>query len=558
MTTIQLRRGDANWWASANPVLQMGEPGWDSTQKILKVGDGATSWADLPDIVDQDLFDTLYAAIDHNHDSDYAIVDHVHSDYVKSVNNELPDETGNVTITTGEGSGSAPDLIAEGFAKGLWHIAHRGGYLRYPENGIKGYYAAERQGFMLESDVRPTSDGHLVLMHNDTLDATTNLTGAVNGKTLAQVRAGLVDPVNPGLDYDRVPTWHELLELCHSTDSVCLVQNKEATATVRNKMIADITSRNMVNHVIVTSDSITDAAAFAAAGINIAYITGDTATNWQSLWDQGIKFAAINIVNFSTAQVTAIKNIGFKVIGWTTTTYAEATAAIAKGIHGLISDDPWHTAGMYNADSVLELDGGVPTHFAGRNCGDDTQAVKDISTYGFKWSGPKILQRRGSTSIPDVISVELGFAGKTLPTVRFSGRFLSGAAAQDRWFGIAWGLPSTPDQVFDDQPTTVGQSGYTFICRRTGELELWSKNGGVNTLMGSTVAPTPNPTTVVTGTSAWQELELRVTATQFTLENRTTAQSVTVTNSDWRGAGRLYLINRGTDFEFDMERLAFG
>ncbi len=45
---IRVRRGTAAQWAAANPVLLDGERGLDTTNRIEKVGDGATAWADLP------------------------------------------------------------------------------------------------------------------------------------------------------------------------------------------------------------------------------------------------------------------------------------------------------------------------------------------------------------------------------------------------------------------------------------------------------------------------------------------------------------------------------
>jgi hypothetical protein len=48
---FQLRRDNATAWASAlNPVLLAGEPGYDTTNKILKIGDGITTWSLLPSI----------------------------------------------------------------------------------------------------------------------------------------------------------------------------------------------------------------------------------------------------------------------------------------------------------------------------------------------------------------------------------------------------------------------------------------------------------------------------------------------------------------------------
>lgn len=48
--TIRLRRGTAALWAARNPVLQQGEPGYDSTNGTLKVGDGVTAWNALATI----------------------------------------------------------------------------------------------------------------------------------------------------------------------------------------------------------------------------------------------------------------------------------------------------------------------------------------------------------------------------------------------------------------------------------------------------------------------------------------------------------------------------
>lgn len=49
MTTvsIRLRRDTAANWSSANPILEAGQPGFDTTNRILKVGDGATAWNSL-------------------------------------------------------------------------------------------------------------------------------------------------------------------------------------------------------------------------------------------------------------------------------------------------------------------------------------------------------------------------------------------------------------------------------------------------------------------------------------------------------------------------------
>ena len=47
-TDINMRKGTAAAWTSANPVLSAGEPGFETDTKKLKLGDGTTAWNNLP------------------------------------------------------------------------------------------------------------------------------------------------------------------------------------------------------------------------------------------------------------------------------------------------------------------------------------------------------------------------------------------------------------------------------------------------------------------------------------------------------------------------------
>lgn len=46
-TVIKLRRSTAAQWATANPVLGSGEPGFESDTNKLKLGDGTSTWTAL-------------------------------------------------------------------------------------------------------------------------------------------------------------------------------------------------------------------------------------------------------------------------------------------------------------------------------------------------------------------------------------------------------------------------------------------------------------------------------------------------------------------------------
>ena len=47
-TTIRLRRDASSAWVSNNPILALGEPGFETDTRRLKIGDGSTAWNDLP------------------------------------------------------------------------------------------------------------------------------------------------------------------------------------------------------------------------------------------------------------------------------------------------------------------------------------------------------------------------------------------------------------------------------------------------------------------------------------------------------------------------------
>lgn len=63
-TRIQFRRGTASEWAAASTVvLGAGEPGYDITNDILKIGNGVDVWADLTSIITQQDVDNAISSI---------------------------------------------------------------------------------------------------------------------------------------------------------------------------------------------------------------------------------------------------------------------------------------------------------------------------------------------------------------------------------------------------------------------------------------------------------------------------------------------------------------
>ena len=96
-----------------------------------------------------------------------------------------------------------------------WIMAHRGYRARYPENTLVAFQAALDAGVqMIELDVALSRDRKLVVIHDATLERTTNGEGAVSDHTLAQLKqldaGGWFHPRFAG---EHLPELSEVLDL---------------------------------------------------------------------------------------------------------------------------------------------------------------------------------------------------------------------------------------------------------------------------------------------------------------------------------------------------------
>jgi glycerophosphoryl diester phosphodiesterase len=93
-------------------------------------------------------------------------------------------------------------------------VAHRGLLQYAPENTLANFRACLELRLGFEFDVERTQDGHLVCIHDSTVDRTTNGKGKVNQMTLAQIQS--LDAgswFGPEFAGERVPTIEQVLEL---------------------------------------------------------------------------------------------------------------------------------------------------------------------------------------------------------------------------------------------------------------------------------------------------------------------------------------------------------
>lgn len=121
-------------------------------------------------------------------------------------------------------------------------IAHRGGSREVPENTMAAFRHAVSLGMRLvELDVQMTSDGELVVIHDDTVDRTTNGSGPVGTFTLEELKK--LDAGSwfaPQYAREQIPTLREVLDLCTSTGVGVVVEIKhpEMYPQLEEKVVA--------------------------------------------------------------------------------------------------------------------------------------------------------------------------------------------------------------------------------------------------------------------------------------------------------------------------------
>lgn len=97
--------------------------------------------------------------------------------------------------------------------------AHRGDNKNAPENTLPAIaLAVEKRAHQIEFDVQRSSDGHLVIMHDATVDRTTNGSGKIADMTFDQIR--ILDAgswFSEKFAGTQVPTLEEVLELIPHT-----------------------------------------------------------------------------------------------------------------------------------------------------------------------------------------------------------------------------------------------------------------------------------------------------------------------------------------------------
>ena len=133
-------------------------------------------------------------------------------------------------------------------------IAHRGLDETYPENTIIAFKAALEKGMAIEIDVRGTKDEELVVVHDDTVDRTTDGSGSVANMTLVELKA-----LDAGswwgeeFSGERIPTLMETFDAVQqygTAETTLIIEMKTLDPGCINKICEGLAQRGLLGSTV--------------------------------------------------------------------------------------------------------------------------------------------------------------------------------------------------------------------------------------------------------------------------------------------------------------------
>lgn len=138
-------------------------------------------------------------------------------------------------------------------------FAHRGSAGTHPENTMEAFIAAEKDGADgIELDVQLTADGEIAVIHDLTVDRTTNGNGYVNEltfKELSKLKANY-HSFHFFKKSCRIPSLREVFEWLKCNNLLCNIELKNAVNTyvgMEEKVISLVCEYNFENRVLISS-----------------------------------------------------------------------------------------------------------------------------------------------------------------------------------------------------------------------------------------------------------------------------------------------------------------
>lgn len=216
-------------------------------------------------------------------------------------------------------------------------FGHRGVMAAEPENTLRSFLRAEREGLDgIELDLHLSRDGALVVMHDPTLDRTTNGTGPIADRTLEELRA-----LDAGLG-ERIPVFEEVLD---AVGPSLPIQAEIKDAAAARSLAKVLRERDLLDRVSVISFH--DSALVEIKGllpdVRTVLVAGGTGTR-PDFPDRaravGARLVSLELSKLTQQAVDRCHQAGIDVMGWTVNTERDLALARAFGLVGWVTDEP--------------------------------------------------------------------------------------------------------------------------------------------------------------------------------------------------------------------------
>lgn len=233
-------------------------------------------------------------------------------------------------------------------------IAHRGYRARFPENTMAAFKAALNIGVpMIELDVTLTHDGHVVVIHDDTLDRTTNGTGSVRDHTLSELKK--LDAggwFSPYFKEEKIPTLSEVLNFFGKKISINIEIKPEAfdeiyhKTTIEHQVVELMYAYTSPESIIISSFNPAIIERFS--GMKIPGLRVSLLTEAMALNDSMLDFMTrINAYSWNPDfpvlthdQVTRAHKRNIRVMTYTVNRASIGKRCFEMGVDGLFTDEP--------------------------------------------------------------------------------------------------------------------------------------------------------------------------------------------------------------------------
>jgi glycerophosphoryl diester phosphodiesterase len=202
-----------------------------------------------------------------------------------------------------------------------------------PENTLRSFVAAQDAGLdVIELDLHLSKDGALVVMHDDEVDRTTDGSGPIADKTLAELRA-----LDAGRG-ERVPVFEEVLEAVRTP-----LQAEIKDVAAARALAAVMHDRDLVGRVEVSSfhdDAIAEITRLVP-GVRTALIASRYGTDVvERAVAVGAATVCLNIRRLTLEVVEHARGSGLRIIGWVVNTQDHLRLVRALELDGATTDFP--------------------------------------------------------------------------------------------------------------------------------------------------------------------------------------------------------------------------